>query len=102
MIHIYPGDWIASVTIAGLVLTTAAAAALVTLRWGWKAWPLLLLNAVVTPLVTGIILVMILYEFNTVVGFGVDVGGLVLAGLPSTLVGFGSVRALHHIRSRAG
>ena len=94
MITTYPDNSLANVVLVGIVLSTAAVAFLVTLRWKWKALPLAALSGVAVPVAVPIIVAVVLYEIDVRGGewggFMFHANSLIfLLGLPSALIGFG-------------
>ena len=103
MIIVHPDTWLANAVIIGIVFATAAMAAAVTLRWNWRAWPLVLLSALAVPLLVSAMAAVLLYQVDMLKGaagaFVVHFGPLIfIVGLPSALAGLGAALAVRRVR----
>ena len=104
MIEVYPDSFLSSALIIGIVLATVAVAALATLRWSWKAWPLALLAGLIFSILVPVVAMIVSYYVDVYYGEG---GGfffhleqlILFVGLPSALIGFGGVLAVRRLRS---
>lgn len=106
MIIIYPDSWLGNGLIIGIVLAVATVAAVLMMRWSWKAWPLVLLSALAGPLLIFMIAAAVLYQVDmlnhTAGGFAVHLNWLIfVVALPSALVGAGAGLAVRRVRSFA-
>jgi hypothetical protein len=95
MIHLFPANpWFTNAVLAGIAIATAGVAALPTLRWAWKAWPLVLIAAFAVPLLSLAIVTLGLFVLSKYIGamnFVAEITIFVLVGLPSALSGFAVV-----------
>jgi hypothetical protein len=103
MIFDYSNGAFANAMMAGIALATATVAAFLTWRWGWKAWPWVLLSALTMPIVLSAIRTSILYQIamrdDVAGGFVVHLNLLIFAiGLPSALVGLGAALVFRRAR----
>src|SRR5258706_5926525 len=105
MIITYPDSWLGNALIIGIVLAVAAVAAVLTTRWSWKAWPLVLLSALVVPFLILTIAAAVLYQVDM---FNDNAGGFAVhlywpiffVALPSAFVRMGAGLAVRRVRSR--
>jgi len=91
MIIISNHGWLTHIAASGVLILVGAIAFWLTRSRGWKAWPLLLCNALlVTALGYAATLIALYYidlTYGLAVGFVVHVKGLVLILLVPTMVG---------------
>ena len=99
MIFLPDNGWLTGI-VGSLVLAVAGIAAFViTQRWGWKAWPLLLGSAFVVPALAYAATLVALYfvdrAFGLAGGFVVHASWLLLIVLVPTMIGAGIGAASH-------
>ena len=103
MISLFPANaWLTAAVLACVILGAAASAAIPTLRWGWKAWPLVLLAALVVPVGIAVILMVslpALADLSGVAGYSVHLRPLWLVGFASALLGSGLALIRRRLRS---
>lgn len=92
MINLFPENvWLANAILTGIVATTGAVAAFPALRWGWKAWPLVLLVALAVPAMIAVVLTVVLLLIADRIGIAGGVAHsttLGLIGISSASLGF--------------
>ncbi|MFA6113610.1 MAG: hypothetical protein WC729_06445 [Sphingomonas sp.] len=104
MIKVYPDSFLPNALIIGIVFVTLAIAAFSTMRWNWKALPLVLLGGLITPILVPVVAMIVSYCIDMHKGeagsFSFHLEELIFfVGLPSALIGFGGVLAVRRFRS---
>ena len=102
MINLFPENvWLANAILTGIVVATAAVAAFPALRWGWKAWPLMLLAALAVPTMIAVVLTVVLLLIADRIGITGGVAHsatLDLIGISSASLGFAVALAWRWVR----
>jgi len=93
MILLSQDSWLSNLVSAGILVVLAALAFFSTRRWGWKAWPIILLSTLLVPVVGYALVVVAFYYIDVLYGlaggFAVHLGWLALMVLGVVTVGSG-------------
>jgi hypothetical protein len=104
MIQVYPDSFLSTALIIGIMLAIIAVAVFSTMRWNWKALPLVLLSGLAIPILVPVVAMIVSYYVDVHDGEGhsffFHLQPLILfVGLPSALLGFGGVLSVRRVRS---
>lgn len=103
MIFLPDTGWLTGIVGALCRAVAGIAAFVLTQRWGWKAWPLLLCSAFVVPALVYAATLVALYfvdrAFGLAGGFVVHASWLILIVLVPTVIGAGIGSASHRRRA---
>jgi len=106
MIFLPDTGWLTGIVGALCRAVAGIAAFVLTQRWGWKAWPLLLCSAFVVPALVYAATLVALYfvdrAFGWAGGFVVHASRLMLIVLVPTMIGAGIGSASYRRRANGG
>jgi hypothetical protein len=91
MVFLSQNSWLTGVVAGGVLIIVGAIAFVATSRWGWKAWPILLLGTLLVPtLLYAAVVATIIYIDQTIGlagGFVVHANWLILIVFGPAIVG---------------
>jgi len=99
MIFIADNSWLTGVVAFAVLIVVGVVAFLVTRRWGWKGWPLLLCSALFVPILASVAAIAALYYIGVAGGFVVHANWVLLIILTPTIIGasIGSASRRHSV-----